>query len=133
MKSWWDVPFKTIFGLSLLLSFFMVGGDFISSQTLKADITIIPNEGSLAERFKDGQFKFKDILEFGLYLIKTAGVLAGTAYMIANIIAGVQYIVGAMADSKEVGKNAMVNAIIGFAIVLLSWIGVDIVLSFLTG
>jgi len=133
-QSWWSIPLKTFFGLSLLLSFFTLGGgEFLVPASLKADITVIPTSGNLAERFKDGKFHFKDILEFALYLIKTAGMLAGTAYMLANLFAGIQYIMGPLADDKEAGKNSMTNAAIGLAVVLLSWIVVDIVLSFVTG
>ncbi len=104
-------------------------GMFLASST---EIAIIPKSGSLGNAFATGNFNFSHILQYGMYLIKIMGVLAGIIYMFMNIIAGIKYITGSVSGDEEDAKNTMVNALIGFALAVFSWIFVDILLTLVT-
>jgi hypothetical protein len=126
--------FPKILGYSFLLSFAFIATDQIANQNMLAamDISIIPSSGTLSSKFQTGDFNFSDILVYGMYLIKMGGVLAGVVYMIMNMWGGIRYITGSIAGEEEEAKNTLVNAFIGFAVAVFSWILVDIVVSFLT-
>jgi len=94
------------------------------------DLTLIPTSGPLYDAFISGDFDFKDILLYGLYLIKLLAVSAGVIYVIMNIYAGVQYIISGAAGDKAGGKDALIMAFAGFALTIFSWILVDIFISF---
>jgi len=96
------------------------------------DISLIPETGDLARAFATGDFSFPLILKYGMYLIKLMGVLAGIVYMFMNIWAGISYITGSVSGDEEDAKNTMINAFIGFALAVFSWIMVDIMLTFVT-
>ena len=94
-----------------------------------AALSIIPD--SMWYKFEQGLFEMSDIPAFILELIKLAGTLGGGLYIVMNILAGIQYILGSMEGEKEKGKNALVNALIGFVLIILSWVIVDIFVTFL--
>jgi len=96
------------------------------------DISIIPQAGDVAQAFQSGNFSFELILIYGMYIIKVMGVLAGIIYMFMNIWAGIRYITGGISGDEEDAKNTMINAFIGFALAIFSWIIVDIMLTFVT-
>lgn len=133
-----DIPHKktaALLGLTFALAMSITPDLSLMAST--TDISIIPTsgqdtKGTLAYAFQTGDFDFKHILEFGIHLIRLAGILAGMVYLIMNVWAGIQYIIGATMDDKESGKNILVNALLGFGLIIFSWIGVDIVISFLT-
>ncbi len=92
------------------------------------DISLIPTSGKVADAFKSGDFSFEIILLFGMHLIKMGGILTGVVYMIMNVYAGILYIIGN--DKGESGKTAFFNAFIGFALAVMSWIIVDVFITF---
>ncbi len=118
---------------SFLFTFIFIASEQVTSQNMMAamDISVIPNSGSLSSKFQTGNFNFSDILEYGMYLIKMGGVLAGMVYMLMNVWAGIRYITGSLAGEEEEAKNTMINALIGFGVAVFSWIFVDILVSFI--
>lgn len=94
------------------------------------DITIIPTTGALGRAFQTGDFSFELILLFGLHLIKLGATLSGVVYMLMNVYAGFQYIVKASSGDKESASQMMMNAFYGFALAIMSWIFMDIFISF---
>ena len=94
-----------------------------------AAFSLIPDE--MWYKFQQGLFDMSDIPVFILYLIELSVTLGGGVYIIMNILAGIQYIVGSMQGEKENGKNALLNALIGFILIVLSWVLVDIFITFL--
>ncbi len=94
------------------------------------DLTIIPTSGPLYDAFISGDFDFKDLLLYGLYLIKLTAVTAGIIYVIMNIYAGLKYILSGAEGEKEGGKDALMMAFYGFALTIFAWIIVDIFLAF---
>lgn len=111
----------------------IVSPSFFSASIM--DISIIPSRSSnssLSEAFRTGNFDFSDILEYGIYLIKMGGILAGVVYMLMNVWAGIRYITGSISAEEEEAKNTMVNALLGFSVAIFSWIIVDILIAFVT-
>ncbi len=94
------------------------------------DLTLIPTSGPLYDAFISGDFDFKDLLLYGLYLIRLTAVSAGIIYVIMNVYAGITYIVSGAAGDKEGGKNALIMAFLGFALTIFAWIIVDIFIAF---
>lgn len=91
--------------------------------------TLIPESGPLAEKFTSGDFDWIDIVYYALYLIRFLVSVAGIVAVILLMISGFQYIFGASMDDDEQGKKSIQNTLIGFAIVLLSWTIVDLIIS----
>jgi len=94
------------------------------------DITIIPTTGALGRAFQTGDFSFELILLFGLHLIKLGATLSGVVYMFMNVYAGFQYIIKASSGDKESASQIMMNAFYGFTLAVMSWIIMDIFISF---
>mgnify|MGYP000497057045 CR=1 FL=1 len=91
--------------------------------------TLIPESGPLAEKFVSGDFDWIDIVYYALYLIRFLVSVAGIVAVILLMISGFQYIFGASMDDDEQGKKSIQNTLIGFAIIILSWTIVDLVIS----
>jgi hypothetical protein len=91
--------------------------------------SIIPD--SMLYKFQQGLFDMNDIPIFILHLIELSVTIGGGVYIIMNILAGMRYIIGSMQGEKENGKNALLNALIGFVLIILSWVLVDIFITFL--
>lgn len=133
IKSFFSDWKKRLFLLAIALlgtSLWMLMEVISPSLFMASSISVIPEGGSLGSKFSSGNFQFTDFITFGLHLIKVAVILAGGVYMIMNLWAGFEYIIGGISDSKERGKNALINAAIGFFLIIFSWIIVDIVVSF---
>lgn len=97
--------------------------------------SLIPSKSdfpSLAEAFRTGNFVWNDFLIYGLYLIQLLVLFAGVQMIIGLIMAGYTYIFGSVMEDKEKGRDAIKHNFIGFALVVLAWTIVDIIISFLT-
>jgi hypothetical protein len=64
-------------------------------------------------------------------LIQFLVALGGMIAMLFIVIGGYQYIIGGITDEKEKGKKTILYAITGFVVVLVSWIVINIVQTFL--
>lgn len=122
---------------SLFVGFALAGTSLISwginTPLLAAmDVTLIPMGGAVGNAFETGDFSFEIILLFGMHLIKLGATLTGVVYMIMNVYAGFQYILGSSMGDKESGTNALTNAFMGFALAVGSWVIMDIFIAFFT-
>lgn len=112
--------------------FFILFAFIISIPNTLAAWTLIPETGGLADNFKSGNFGTQDIIAYGLHLIKILIEIAGVIAVILVMIGGYKYVIGSFSDQKESGKNTILYALIGFAICVLAWIIVDLIVTFLT-
>jgi len=124
-----NIKYSFLLGFSISCFYYFL--TFSSSFYILAemDLTLIPTTGALGEAFRSGDFSFKLILLYGMYLIKLTATSAGVIYMIMNIVAGIKYITSGAAGDKAGGKSALLMAFYGFA---LTMIIVDIFIAFFT-
>lgn len=102
----------------------------LPSMAFALEIAIIPR--AMYDKFQTGDFAWTDILSFGFHLIELMLTVAGSIAVILVMVGGYQYIIGALTESKEQGKTTIKNALIGFAVILLAWIIVDIAIALIT-
>lgn len=113
------------------ISAFIIGL-LISPVKTFAAWTLIPETGNLADKFRSGEFELNDIAEFGLYIIQILIQVAGMIAVILIMVGGYRYVIGSFYEEKEGGKNTLKYSIAGFAVCVLSWIIVQVLVSFLT-
>ncbi len=125
-----NIQFSFLSALSIVCLYTVLKISVPNTMLAEMDLTLIPTYGKLADAFKSGDFSFKLILLYGMYLIKLTATSAGVIYMIMNIIAGLKYITSGASGEKEGGKQALIMAFYGFALAISAWIIVDIFISF---
>jgi len=91
---------------------------------------IIPER--MYKKFQSGNFEPTDLIEFGLHLIQLLIEVAGASAVVLIMIGGYRYVIGSFMEEKEGGKNTLKYAIFGFVVCILSWIIVDLIITFLT-
>lgn len=106
-----------------------VGIQFVSRLSL---IPSMDDHPDLATAIQSGQLDWNDILAYGLYLIQFLLLFASVTFLIGTIQAGYKYILGAVVEEKEKGRDSLKHNFIGFALVVLAWAIVDIVIALLT-
>jgi heme/copper-type cytochrome/quinol oxidase subunit 2 len=106
---------------------------FVPLWTARAfELAIIPKDIYKDHNFHNGNVTWEGIAHLLLHWIQMMITLAGAIAVILLMIAGFQYTFGKMVDDNEGGKNTIKNTLIGFAVVILAWLIVDILISFLT-
>lgn len=111
-----------------LLTLFLI----LTIQKANAEIAVIPSSGAIGDAFKTGDFDWSIIVAFILHIIQLLISLAGGVAVILLMIGGFKFVFGAMSDSKEAGMATVKNTLLGFTVILLSWIIVDLLITFLT-
>jgi len=113
-------PFGTLFALSYAF--------LIHAQTPSA---LIPASGAVGTcDFATGVLHFDCIPIYLGYLIQLLFVFASGAFLIGIIMGGYKYAVGSVTtQGKEAGKKELTGAIIGFCVVVLSYLLVDTILE----
>lgn len=102
--------------------------------------SFIPGTGELGTAgsadycdFMTGKLHFGCIVIYIGYLIKFLIIFAGGLLLVGIILAGYKYAIGAVtAAGKEEGKKQLTGAIIGFSVVILSYLLVDTIIRALT-
>ncbi|QQS59799.1 hypothetical protein IPN35_02940 [Candidatus Peregrinibacteria bacterium] len=116
-----------------ILSILLWGGILlIPKRALAAgcELNIIPD--SLALAIKTGNIHWEDLITFVLHLICFLVFIAGGVAVILLMIGGYKFIFGSIMEDKESGVKTIKNTLLGLVVVLLSWIIVDTLISFLT-
>lgn len=93
---------------------------------------ILPAEGELADKIKEGTIELSDIPLFILHWIDYLTYLAGSIAVIMIIIGGYQYMIGSITDDKEQGKKTLMYALVGLAVTFSAWILVNWVQTWIT-
>lgn len=110
-----------------------IGSMLNFQQAFALEFTLIPdNDPELTKAFETGDFTTDLIIKYGLYLVQVLIEIAGVVAVILVMIGGYRYVIGSFSEAKEGGKNTITYALIGFAICVLSWIIVDLIIAFLT-
>jgi uncharacterized membrane protein len=105
---------------------------FLPRASQAQQISVIPSDADWKEKIQTGDMDWVDIIYFLMHLIQLLLSLAAMIAVILVMYGGFQVIFGTIADNKESGKTTVRNALIGLALVLLSWIIVDIIIAFIT-
>ncbi len=103
---------------------------FIPLPAKAVEYAIIPTD--MWEQFRTGNFTWNDIINFLLHIIQFLLSIGGILAVILVMYGGFQYIFGAISEDKESGKTTITSALIGFVVILMAWIIVDIVISLVT-
>jgi hypothetical protein len=88
------------------------------------DFTLIPQEGDsrgLGKKFINGKFELKDIPLYIEYLVDIAVIAAALIAVLFIIYGGYQYLMTPVIEDKEMGKNTIMNAIMGLVVSILAW------------
>lgn len=77
--------------------------------------------------------RFQSVLQFLAFVINILLVLAGAVAVLFIVIGGFQYIMSAgNAETATKGKKAVINAVIGIIIIILSYMVINVVVGTLT-
>lgn len=107
-------------------------------SSIFAQDSLIPPSGILTTPagtcdFTTGVFHFDCIPAYLGYLMKFFVVFSGGALLIGIILGGYKYaIYSATATGKEEGKKQLLGAIVGFVLVILSYLLLDTIIEILT-
>ncbi|PCI24383.1 hypothetical protein COB57_05215 [Candidatus Peregrinibacteria bacterium] len=94
-----------------------------------ADFTLLPSKGDLAEKVQHGSLELSDLLVFLNYILEKFLWLVGLIAILFVVIKGYKYIFGVGGE----GKGGIMNIVIGLALVIFSWLIVDVFIRFVTG
>ncbi len=111
---------------------------FLALATLLAPINAYAVELALlpsnfSEAIATGVWDWTMIIELLFHWITLAVILSGTIAVILVMVGGYQYIFGAITENKEQGKSTITKTLIGYAVILLAWIIVDVFVALMTG
>lgn len=101
----------------------------------QAPSSLIPASGSLGPgcNFVTGDIHFDCVPLYIGYLIKFLLGMAGGFFMFGMMIAGYKYMFGSVSGSgTEAGKKEIIGRLVGFAIIIFSYLLVDTILELLT-
>ncbi len=108
---------------------------FVEVASAQAPMSLIPPSGSLAAgcNFVTGDIHFHCIPLYIGYLIQFMLGMAGGFFLFGIMIAGYKYMFGSItAAGMESGKKELIGRIVGFAIIVFSYLMVDIIIELLT-
>ncbi len=95
------------------------------------EFAIIPS--SLYSEFQTGDMHWDTIVTFCMHIIQLLITMAGIFAVILIMIGGFRIVIGSTnMIEEEGGKTSIKNTIIGFVVILFSWIMVDFTIAFLT-
>ena len=110
-------------------------GNFMQALAAPTVIPSDPNNkeyGGLVKKFQSGGFELSDIPLYIKYLTENLVWLASSLALIMIIFAGYKYVAAAYIDDESQAKTLLKNIFIGMAVVVFSWMIVDLVVRFLT-
>src|SRR3989344_3807802 len=116
------------------LTLFLIGLIVAGTASAQAPISLIPESGTLGScNFVTGQIHFDCIPLYIGYLIKFLIGMAGGFFLFGIMMAGYKYMFGAISGSgTEAGKKEIIGRVVGFAIIIFSYLLVDTILELLT-
>lgn len=94
------------------------------------EFAIIPS--SIYSDFQTGDVHWDTIVIFAMHLIQLLITAAGIFAVILIMIGGFRIVLEATMEDQKSGKTSIRNTLIGFVVILLSWIMVDFTIAFLT-
>jgi hypothetical protein len=80
-----------------------------------------------------GTIELSDLPILVVYWIDYLTWIAGSIAVVFIMIGGIQYMVGSLSDQKDAGKDTLKYAVIGLIVTFISWLGINMLQSFLTG
>ena len=86
----------------------------------------------LACGIKSGRIRMHMIPFYIVYFIEFLVSMAGIVAVLFIIIGGFYYATSGVSDKKDLGKSTIMNGLIGFALVTIAWVIVNIVQILLT-
>ena len=113
-----------------LLRLFALALALLPLPAQAVEFALLPDE--FADAVETGNWEWELILQLIFHWIELGVYLAGTIAVILIMIGGYQYIFGAISEDKEQGKNTIIKVLIGYSVILLAWIIVDIFISLIT-
>lgn len=108
---------------------------FIENALAQAPISLIPSDGQLAPlcNFITGEIHFHCVPIYIGYLIKFFLGMAGGFFLFGFFIAGYKYMFGSITTAGlESGKKEIIARLVGFAIIVFSYLIVDTIIELLT-
>ena len=112
--------------------------EFFTAHAQSLPTSFIPPSGTIGAGtglcdFRTGELGFGCIATYLGYVIQFLLLFAGGALLIGIIIGGYKYAIGSVTTGgKEEGKKQLSGAIIGFCVVVLSYLLVDTIIEALT-
>ncbi len=117
---------RILCSVSTLLSLFARG--LLPSAQAQS---LIPATGTVGPcDFTTGDFDFDCIPFYIGYLITVLFAFAAGAFLVGIILGGYKYAIGSVTtEGKEAGKKQLTGAVLGFVVVVLSYLLVDTILE----
>jgi hypothetical protein len=103
-------------------------------QTVHAQ-SLIPASGQLSAscNFVTGNLNFSCIPLYIAYLVQMLLAIAGGFFIFGMMMAGYKYMIGSVTQAgTEAGKKEIIGRIIGFAVIVFSYLIVDTIVRLLT-
>ncbi len=113
-----------------LLRFFALALALHPLPAHAVEFALLPSD--FADAIQTGSWSWELIISLIFHWIELGVILAGSVAVILIMIGGYQYIFGAISEDKEQGKNTIIKVLIGYSVILLAWIIVDIFISLIT-
>ncbi|HEY5713788.1 MAG TPA: pilin [Candidatus Gracilibacteria bacterium] len=109
----------------------LYGGTLVPLLLASAkDGGIIPDE--LEKAAAKGEVKLEHLPKLLFSYAENSLKWAGGLAIVFVLVGGIQYVLGGLTDNKEQGKKTLTYAIMGVAVIVLSWFIVDFFVQFLT-
>lgn len=118
-----------LYAYALFLAF-LPNSAYAAKERLR--FSVLPIGDFYEEKIKTGKFHWEDIAFLLLHWIQQLIILSGAVAVVLLMYGGFQYVFGSIIEDKESGKNTIRNTLLGFVVVISSYMIVDYVISFVT-
>jgi CBS domain containing-hemolysin-like protein len=119
-----------ITALSLFFLFFSFTSINAQSQLIDTTSTTTDSQGNLVKKYKGGDYTLNDVLTVGVRAVDIILGLVGSLALLFFVYGGVMFLISAGSSDKiKQAKTIIINAVVGLAIVFLSYLIVKFVLS----
>ncbi len=108
---------------------------FTDTAFAQAPMSFIPSSGSIGQgcNFVTGEIHFHCVPIYIGYLIKFFLGMAGGFFLFGLLLAGYKYMFGSITTAGlESGKKEIIARLVGFAIIVFSYLLVDTIIEVLT-
>lgn len=116
--------------LSLFFMFFSFASVNAQSQLIDTTSTTTDSQGNQVSKYESGDYTLNDVLTVGVRAVDIILGVVGSLALLFFVYGGVMFLVSAgSSDKVKQAKTIIINAVIGLAVVFLSYLIVKFVLE----
>ncbi len=110
----------------LTISFFVLFSFFVQIVVYAQGPTLVPGGGTQDPKYASGNYEINDFVLIAVNVSEWVLILAGSLSLLAFVVGGLMFILSSgNRELVEKGKNSLIGATIGLAIVFLAFTAIN--------